>query len=56
LPAEWHAKVFHDNAATFFAWPSASEKDGQPVTPARRMSAGLEPAGRAVEEAEPFTL
>jgi predicted TIM-barrel fold metal-dependent hydrolase len=22
LPAEWHSKVFHDNAAAFFAWPS----------------------------------
>jgi predicted TIM-barrel fold metal-dependent hydrolase len=56
LPAEWHAKVFHENAAGFFAWPSDSEKDRQPVTPARRINAGLEPAGRAVEDAEPFTL
>ena len=24
LPASWHAKVFHDNARSWFRWPGAS--------------------------------
>src|SRR5665213_1031305 len=57
LPAEWHAKVFHDNAADFFAWPSPSEKDRQPARPPLKTNPGAEPARTtAAEEAEPFTL
>jgi hypothetical protein len=55
LPAEWHAKVFHDNAASFFAWPRAEDKDLQPVKPTRRSSPNAEPA-RIADEPEPFTL
>ncbi len=55
LPAEWHSKIFHDNAAGFFAWPTAEEKELQPVTPARRSSAQAEPA-HVADDPEPFTL
>ncbi len=56
LPAEWHDKVFHDNAASFFAWPGAAEKDLQPVKATRRTNANAEPARVGADEPEPFTL
>lgn len=56
LPAEWHEKVFHDNAAAFFAWPSAGEKDLQPVTSTRIKHPDADPARMTADEAEPFTL
>ena len=56
LPAEWHAKVFHDNAAGFFAWPSASEKDHQPVRPRLKTNPDADPARITAEEAEPWTI
>jgi predicted TIM-barrel fold metal-dependent hydrolase len=34
LPAEWHAKVFHTNAAGFYRWPGGSRPRG-PGTAAR---------------------
>ncbi|MBJ7599486.1 amidohydrolase family protein [Candidatus Nephthysia bennettiae] len=40
LPVEWHDKVFNDNAAGFFAWPSA-----EAAAEALRPSLGREAAG-----------
>lgn len=56
LPAEWHDKVFYENAASFFAWPSAGEKDLQPVRSTRRSDPDADPARMTPDEAEPFTL
>ena len=56
LPAEWHDKVFHENAGRFFAWPTASEKDLQPVRSTRRSDPDADPARIITDEAEPFTL
>jgi uncharacterized protein len=36
LPTEWHQKVFHDNAAGFFRWPSAGAAGRAPARPKAR--------------------